>query len=210
MTRAISWRNGAYTSIPVVGPGKLGENYGETRFGYDIMDRQARGRAPGGTITWKVYDVRDNVVNIFVGTDDTGATPADPTGGGYATNNMKNTVTNKYDNGSVTGGNNLLTSVIRHIGGTTATDYETDFGYDFRNRQVQKTKWIVYETTSVITVNTLDNNGNVTLAQEFNSTTSTTRLDPPVGHVVRRPAAAPTNPARMPLPWGPGSWAAMC
>ena len=29
-----------YTNIPLVGPGRRGENYSETRFGFDIMNRR--------------------------------------------------------------------------------------------------------------------------------------------------------------------------
>ena len=70
-----------YTAIPAAGPGRVGENYDETRFGYDVMNRQNMVVAAGGTITRTVFDVRDNAVQVFVGTDDAGATDADPTGG---------------------------------------------------------------------------------------------------------------------------------
>ena len=56
------------------------------------------------------------------------------------------------------GGNGLLTSTIRHIDGTLANDYSSDFAYDFRDRRTTTTEWIVYGTTAVITFNTLDNN----------------------------------------------------
>ena len=70
------------------------------------------------------------------------------------------------------GGNNLLTSTIRHIDGMTAHDYRSDFGYDFRNRRTTTTDWIVYGTTSVVTVNTLDNNDRVTRTQQYDSSIS--------------------------------------
>ena len=92
---------------------------------------------------------------------------------------MCNTVTNIYDGGTLVGGNNLLTSNIRHIANTTATDYRTDFAYDWRNRQTGITQWIVNPGTGgtyVFTSKTLDNNGNLTQTQQFNSTTNTSTL----------------------------------
>ena len=165
-----------YTAIPAAGPGRVGENYDETRFGYDVMNRQNMVVAAGGTITRTVFDVRDNAVQVFVGTDDAGATDADPTGGrssGAPTNNnMKNTVTNVFDGGNHVGGNGLLTSTIRHIDGTLANDYSSDFAYDFRDRRTTTTEWIVYGTTAVITFNTLDNNDRVTKTQQYDSSIS--------------------------------------
>jgi hypothetical protein len=43
--------------------------------------RRIRRTSPGGTITRWVYDQRSNIIGTYVGTDDTGATPTDPTGG---------------------------------------------------------------------------------------------------------------------------------
>jgi RHS repeat-associated protein len=164
-----------YTSIPAIGPGRRGENYDESGFGYDLMNRGNMVRSFGGTIVRKVYDVRDNVVEVFVGTEDNGATDEAPDGFGAPGNNMKNTVSNIFDDGDPVGGNNLLTSTIRHIDGTN--DYQDDFYHDFRNRRTGITNWINYSTpTFVFTSNTLDNNGNVTMVRQFDSTTDTTDI----------------------------------
>ena len=57
-------------------------HYDETVYGYDSSKRQNRLVTPGGTITRTVYDARGNPWKSFVGTNDTGATESDPTGGG--------------------------------------------------------------------------------------------------------------------------------
>ena len=44
---------------------------------------------------------------VWVGTNDTGATNSDPTGGGAAGNNMVQVTGNQYDNGAAGGDNNL-------------------------------------------------------------------------------------------------------
>jgi hypothetical protein len=164
-----------YTSIPAIGPGRRGENYDESRFGYDLMNRPNMVRSFGGTIVRQVYDVRDNVTQVFVGTEDQGATDEAPDGFGAPGNNMKNTVSNFFDDGNPAGGNNLLTSTVRHIDGTN--DYRDDFYYDFRNRRNGTTNWINKLTgTFVFTANTLDNNGNVTMVRQFDSTTDTTHI----------------------------------
>ncbi len=167
-----------YTNIPLSGPGREGENYNETRFGYDLMQRQNKLRAPGGTIERTVFDVRDNPIDTWVGTDDSGATDEAPDGVGAPGNNMRNTATNIYDNSDTmapVGGDNLLTSVVRHIDFTPDNDYRSDFYHDFRHRRTGTVEWIdVSQGKFLFTSQTFDNNDNVTQVQQFNSTTDTT------------------------------------
>ena len=96
-----------YHTIPTSGDGSSGTNYDETTYGYDSLKRRNREVSPGGTITRWVRDVRDNVTAMFVGTNDTGATAADPTGGGATGNNMVQINASQYDNGDDDGDNNL-------------------------------------------------------------------------------------------------------
>ena len=44
------------------------------------MGRQNKSVTPGGTITRTVFDARGHALADYVGTDDSGATDADPTG----------------------------------------------------------------------------------------------------------------------------------
>ena len=166
-----------YHAIPACGPGVRGCNYDESRYGVDIMNRQNMTRSPGGTITRTVFDVRDNLVQIYVGTNDAGATDESPDGFSAPGNNMQNTVTNVFDNGNPVGGNSLLTSTIRHIDFTTVNDRLTTFGYDFRNRRTTTTEYFnptfAYCT---ITVNTLDNLGRVTQTQQYNTSVAGANL----------------------------------
>uniref|UniRef100_UPI0035694D90 hypothetical protein n=1 Tax=Novipirellula sp. TaxID=2795430 RepID=UPI0035694D90 len=122
-----------YHTIPASGEGASGTNYDQTTYGYDSLKRRNLEISPGGTITRSVYDVRDNVVATYVGTDDTGATASDPTGGGAAGNNMVQISAFQFDSGDDQGDNNLTrqTSYVDN-----ASSRITSFTYDWRNRRV--------------------------------------------------------------------------
>lgn len=120
-----------YHRIPADGTGLVGVDYDETRFGYDVMGRQNRTVSPAGTISRTVFDVHGLVVSTWIGTDDTGSTDADPTGGGATGNNMVVVAANEYDNGS-DGGNGNLTKQTDFVDASTTR--VTTFQYDFRDR----------------------------------------------------------------------------
>lgn len=123
-----------YHTIPTSGSGSSGTNYDQTDYGYDSMKRRNRTVTPGGTISFNVLDVRENVIKSFVGTDDTGATNQDPTGGGFSENNMVQVTELEYDGGS-DGGDNNLTKQTQYV---TASDSRvTLFSYDWRNRRIE-------------------------------------------------------------------------
>jgi len=121
-----------YFKIPSSGVGTAGTNYNETDYGYDSLKRRNRVTSPGGTITFNVFDARDNEIARYIGTDDTGATQADPTGGGTGGNNMVLVTESQYDGGQG-GGDNNLTKSTEHvdINSTRVTTYL----YDWRNRR---------------------------------------------------------------------------
>ena len=68
----------------------------------------------GATITRTVFDSRSMPVSIYVGTDDTGATSDDPTGGGASGNNMVIVTAYEYDSGN-DGGDGLLTMETQYV-----------------------------------------------------------------------------------------------
>ncbi|WP_222435500.1 RHS repeat domain-containing protein [Allorhodopirellula solitaria] len=122
-----------YHTIPASGEGTSGTNYNQTTYGYDSQKRQNLQISPGGTISQRVHDVRDNVIAIFVGTNDTGSTESDPTGGGASGNNMVQVSGSVFDNGN-DGGDNNLTSQIAYVDGVNTRT--TAYTYDWRNRRV--------------------------------------------------------------------------
>ncbi len=126
----------SYFLIPSSGTGTEGTNYDTTSFGYDEMLRRNQTTSPGGTINFSVFDDRSLVTSMYVGTDATGATETDPTGGGAAGNNMVVVTENEYDDGTA-GGNGNLTSTWAWVDGSTSR--RTDIAYDFRNRQTSVT-----------------------------------------------------------------------
>lgn len=122
----------AYHTIPSSGSGSAGTNYDETSYGYDLMKRRNRTETPGGTITWVVYEARGLVEEIWMGTNDTGATSSDPSGGGAAGNNMVIITANEYDDGG-DGGDGNLTEQTQHV--DAATTRTTGYVYDYRRRR---------------------------------------------------------------------------
>ena len=132
--RISSTRN--YFLIPSSGIGTEGTNYNTTSFGYDELLRRNQTTSPGGTINYRVFDDRNLVSAVYVGTNATGATENDPTGGGASGNNMVIVTQNEYDNGAA-GGDGNLTSTWAWVDGTT--NRQTQIAYDFRNRQTSVT-----------------------------------------------------------------------
>ena len=130
-TQLVSTR--VYHDIPASGAGTSGTNYGQTSYGYEdygtgAMGRQNKTVAADGTIARVVLDARGNVLQTWTGTDDTGATDADPTGAQTPGNNMVLAASYTYD-----ASGNLLES--RTYFDTGASDYyATVYQYDWRNR----------------------------------------------------------------------------
>ncbi len=122
-----------YFDIPTTGVGLKSVNYAETSYRYDEMKRRIATISPGGTISRVVYGPRGLVLSNWVGTNDTGATPTDPTGGGATGNNMVVVSANQYDGGQP-GGNGNLTQQTQHVDASTTR--VTEFSYDFRNRRL--------------------------------------------------------------------------
>jgi RHS repeat-associated protein len=144
-----------YFAIPTSGDGVSGMNYNQTSYGYTTTGLLNRTQTPGGAIRSSVYNAKGWLLSSWLGTDDTGATETDPTGGGTTGNNMVQTEAFDYDLGSA-GGDASLTSVIRSQDASSSNDRTTQYAYDFRNRRISATGELsFYEAYS------LDNLGNV-------------------------------------------------
>jgi RHS repeat-associated protein len=128
--RLISTR--VYHNIPMAGEGTVGTHYHETVYDGDAMGRNNRVETPDGTIRRSVFNAHDQVVNSWVGTNDTGATDSDPTGNGAFGNDMVMLSTNEYDNNQ-SGLDRQLTKTIVH--NDASSDRVTTFEYDWRGRQ---------------------------------------------------------------------------
>lgn len=162
-----------YHTIPASGSGSSGTNYIETFFGQDEMDRQNYTKSPDGTISRTVFDSRGKPVSMWVGTDDTGATDADPTGGGASGNNMIKLSENEYDGGSE-GKNGLLTKVTQMVNATVGDNRETEMEYDWRDRL---TNTITSDGTHEFHQKpTLDNLGRATANKTYRDDSGTLKL----------------------------------
>lgn len=133
--------------------GTSGVNYEKTTLGYETFGTAQKGRqnrtvAPDGTITRVVYDARGNVVSTWIGTDDTGATDADPTGGAAQGNNMLKVASSAFD----TEGN--LTESRAYFGSGASDHYATEYQYDWRDRPTD-----VLSPADVVTHTEYDNLG---------------------------------------------------
>ena len=122
-----------YHSLAAVGGA---DAYDRTTYGYDLRNRRNSVTTPGGTITMTVYDERSLEKSIWVGTNATGATETDPSGGGGGGNNMVLVTEDEYDGGSA-GGNGNLTKTTQHVDAMSTR--ETTFTYDWRNRRLSTT-----------------------------------------------------------------------
>ena len=121
-----------YSSIPSSGTGTAGTNYDQAGIGYDIMGRGNKQVTAGGTISRTVFDGRGNAVQQWTGTNDAGATDADPTGGGTGGNNMVQVSASEFDKALASGDNNLTKQTLYVDAGTTRV---TTFLYDWRDRR---------------------------------------------------------------------------
>ncbi len=151
-----------YHTIPASGPGTEGTNYDETEYGYDVMKRRNRTVSPGGTITFNVFNSRGLVTETWIGTNDNGATPTDPSGAGASGNNMVRVTSRVYDGGTA-GGDGNVTSQTQYV--DVSTTRVTTFGYDFRSRQTTTDGEIDYYEKK-----TYDNLNRVIKVERFNTT----------------------------------------
>jgi YD repeat-containing protein len=157
----------AYHSILSSGEGISGANYDQTTFGYDAMGRRNYVKSAAGTITRTVYDARGLVKSTWVGTNDTGASDANPAGSG-SPNNMKATALNGYDVNAYGSGSNsldgLLTKVTTPVDDTSSNDRIVEYRYDWRGRL---TKTITTDGTNIFhAISTLDNLDRLTAVQQ--------------------------------------------
>lgn len=148
-------------------PGTNGTNYNQTDFGYDEMNRQNKVSSGGNTITRVIYDVRSQVTETWVGTNDSGATDSNPAGSG-APNNMVKVSTDEYDDGNP-GGNGLLTKYTQHVDDNS--NRVTKYEYDWRNRPI-----IVDGEENLYTTNEYNNQGQVTIIEQRNGSATATLL----------------------------------
>lgn len=162
-------QSGPLSPLSGINDGEEGVNYLETFYGYDSMGRRNRVVDPTHTITRTVFDVRNQPVSQWIGTNDTGATDDDPTGGGAAGNNMKAVALLEYDDGA-DGGDGNLTQETLPVDDDSGNDRVTTYAYDFRDRRDTTTQ--TDGTTTWITKLTYDNLDRVTASVRYHTSVS--------------------------------------
>ena len=166
-TRVVSTR--VYHDIPSSGAGTAGVNYEQTSYGYETVGTQEndtvvkKGRqnktiAADGTITRVVLDARGNVLETWMGTNDTDATDRDPTGNHATANNMVKVSSATYD----ADGN--LTESRAYFGEGTSDYYATSYKYDWRDRLTD-----TLSPANVVTHYVYDNLGRTVCTQTYAS-----------------------------------------
>lgn len=155
-------RSRVYHSIPSSGEGSPTTNYDQTTYGYDDEGLQDRVATPGGTITRTVYDARDRVESVWLGTDDM------PSSGVWSPSNTAGTnlvvvASYEYDDGGLGDGNR--TKETRPVDADSANDRITKMEYDWRDRL---TASVAVETASreFRTEYELDNLGRAAVVEE--------------------------------------------
>jgi len=124
-----------YFAIPPIGEGDALNNYMERSLTRDKRRQLVREHSPGGTITRNVYHPKGWLLEKWVGTNDIGATNADPSGGGAPGNNMKRVWSYEYDDGKPAE-DGSLTSETAHVNDDESR--KTHYEYDFRKRRTRK------------------------------------------------------------------------
>jgi RHS repeat-associated protein len=143
-------------------------NYYRTRYSYDSFGRRNRVQSPSGTIYRTVYDGMGRKSSEWVGTNDTPGSGYWSPSNNTPPSNMVKVKDYTYDGGGV--GDSDLTKVVEHPGGGAA-DRETDYFYDWRDRQVASKSGM--QSTEDVTTHrpisyvTYDNLGGVTRSQRY-------------------------------------------
>ncbi len=153
-----------YHTIPVTGSGSSGVNFDETAYGYDVLDRKNRTKTPGGTITRAVYNPMGWLTQSWVGTNDNGATDADPTGAHATGNNMVKVKSVEYDYSTAGGDGNVTKLSLFQDASVTRN---TTFSYDYRDRRVSVTAAMDYSESY-----TYDNQGRMTGTNRYSAASS--------------------------------------
>ena len=105
---------------------------------------------------------RDQALQTWVGTNDTGATDTDPDGSG-SPNNMLQVSASEYDGGAA-GQDGNLTETTAYVDASGTKDRVTSYQYDFRNRQT-----VVIGEVDLYLVRTYDNLDRVTQVDRRNT-----------------------------------------
>ena len=163
-TRLTSTR--VYDDIPSSGEGTNGTNYELTTFGYESytefgetnqMGRVNKVVTSDGTITRQVYNYQGNVIEVWIGTDDTGATDDDPCPAGTGENDMVLVTSYTYDS------EGRLISTTEDPGGIAA-EFTTEYQYDWRGGVTD-----ILTSADVVTHYEYDNQGQVILVETYAS-----------------------------------------
>ena len=124
-------------------------------------------RTPGGTITRTVFDGFGRAAQIYVGTDDFGATDADPTHRLQPPNNMVLVTEYVYDGTGDAGCNgcNNLTQLLQFVGRNTPV--MANYSYDWRNRRTQEILPADLQDRVTYTLSTYDNLDRAVMVQRY-------------------------------------------
>ena len=141
--------------------------YDQTSYGYDFLGRLEWTETPNGTIIWNVLDYRGLVTSTWVGTNDSGATPTDPSNGHTSPNDMVNVADYAYN------ADGYGTSVTQHVDSNLADNRTTTYSYDWRDRLTSET-----DANNDTTSYTYDNLGDALTLTDPDQNTTTWSFDP--------------------------------
>lgn len=152
----------AYFDIPSSGVGIDGTHYDKVLLGYDSIGRQNRREEPHGTIYATTYDVRGQVTERGIGTNDSGT----------GSDNMVTTELLQYDGGS-DGGNGHLTRRTMRTTSTSTGERVTDYTYDARGNRI-----LTDAPEAPHTLTKYDNLGRVVASGMYKGTAPSSTADP--------------------------------
>src|SRR5690606_11165149 len=123
-----------YHDIPGSGAGSDGANYDASTYGYDSRGRQTRMKAPHGTITRSVYDVRGNMTQRWMGTNDSSF----PGGESSGTDDMVKLEDVEFDGGNDKGNGHLTERTVL-VDDDSGNDRVTSYAYDLKGNLLLET-----------------------------------------------------------------------
>lgn len=122
----------SYFLLPGSGAGSDGTNYDPTLYGYDDLGRMRRVKEPSGTIRRTVFDLRGNVTERWIGTNDYSFAG----GEGSGPDNMFKTEVLTYTDGSGGSPRGLVGTRRLRVNSSSGDDRVTTYTYDSRGRLI--------------------------------------------------------------------------
>jgi YD repeat-containing protein len=180
-----------YFLMPGSGTGSAGTNYDSTLYGYDTMGRRWRVKEASGTIRRTGFDLRNNVTDRWIGTNDHSFSGGESSG----TDDMVKTENVVFDGGNPKG-NGWVTQRTMFVQDSSTNQRQTNYTNDYRGRHILDATPI-----APYALRLFDNISREIAVGEFSSTSGLTASSDPTGISTNRLALSETAYDEMGRVW---------